>query len=91
MKIHRHFPETNPDYECANRSQNRGQHLEIQKKNQAAYPTVDMLLKNFDPLFDHPLRENDEPKADLDQDLLSLKNLEFSIVASVLATKPVNI
>ena len=74
--IHGQFKKTDPDYECKDREENKGWHLELWKSNSPKYPTVKMLLKKFDPLCDHALRKDKKLRAEIDKNLVNLTSLE---------------
>ena len=85
-QIHRMFKETNPEYEYKDRETNRGWHLDLWQENQPKYPTVEQYLKKFDPMCDHPLREDEEKRKTIDSMLKSLTSLErhFRLARTVL-------
>ena len=74
-RVHHQFPETNPEFECKEREQNKGWHLEKWDQNSTAI-TLDALLNKFDPLFEHPLRKNDQKAKKFETVLNTLKAAE---------------
>ena len=74
--IHKHFKETNPEYECKDREKNKGWHLELWRQNSAKYPSVDTLLNKFDPFCEHLLRTDSELRASVEETISNLTSLE---------------
>ena len=74
--IHRYFPETNPEHDYDGKEENQGFILELWKENPITYPTVEKLLAKFDPLFQHPLRNEEELKTKVGKALSDLTDLE---------------
>ena len=74
-QVHRHFPKTNPEYKCDDSDANKNWHLHLWTINQPRF-TVDQLLKKFDPLFDHPLRESKTDREKFENVLNDLAGLE---------------
>ena len=74
--IHRSFPENNPEYEYKGQKSNKSQLLDLWKKNPTKYPTVSQLLKKFDPLIEHPIRESKELKDKMKSTIVELNDLE---------------
>ena len=74
--LHKQFPKTNPEYESADREQNSGWHLSLYEVNGLPYPSIEKLLDKFDPLFDHPIRENKDLMKKTKECLSALYGLE---------------
>ena len=74
--IHKHFKETNPEYEYKEREENKGWHLDLWTKNSAKYPSLEMLLKKFDPFHEHTLRTDAKLRKDFEATLKNLTSLE---------------
>ena len=72
--IHQHFPETNPEIE--QKEDFSSWHLDLWKPNPPKYPKAEVLLKKFDRLHDHDLRNNEEKRKAFDEVAENLNALE---------------